>query len=344
MREITRAPESVVNEKGRFNWGCYNQPIRNINLLDADIGLRGYKNFTLREWQAFQMYSEQGWFVMVAIYNTKKVCIVQFILYNSKTREKRRYEKKVLPGSMEIPNGLFGTTCSHQSKGFYLKATHDIENGVLNIEADIAASAKLPALKASFSANHNISKHIPLVVCMPFSESRGMYSHKCMMPVSGEIRLDGEIITFQNNDSSLIIDDHKGYYPYPTKYDWATGLGFDKEGRRIGFNLTDNQVIDQENYNENCIWVDGEMIPLPPIKVNRPGGYKGQWLITDKEGKVSLTFDPEVHNSVRLNLGIIASKYEGPYGKFNGQLTSEDGRIFELNNLFGMGEDFYLRT
>jgi len=343
MREIQNPPESVINKDRQFNWGCFNGPIRNVNLLDADLGLKTFKNLGLREWQAFQLHSDDGWFVMMAIYNTKKVCIVQFILYNILTKEKMRYEKKVLPKSLHIPNGLFNTKCSHRSKGFFIEASHEIENNKLAIKVEIEATGKLPKLSANFEADHNISKYSPLVVCMPFSESKGMYSHKCLMPVSGVIELGGQIITIQSDNSSLIIDDHKGYYPYPTKYDWATALGYD-QGRRIGFNLTNNQVINQEEYNENCIWVDGEMIPLPPIEFERPNGFKSDWIIKDKEGFVDLVFTPAVHNSVKLNLGIIASKYEGPYGTFKGHLKSSDGSVYELNDLFGMGEEFYLRT
>ena len=344
MREIKQAPGSVIDEKGHFNWGCYNQPIKNVNLLDADLGLKFFKNLGLREWQAFQMHSEEGWFVMMAIYNTKKVCIVQFIVYNIRTHEKIRYEKKVLPKSMHVPNGLYNTSCHHRSKGFFMEAVHDLENSSLTIKVEIDKTSKLPALSAELVANHNISNYVPMVVCMPFSESKGMYSHKCLMPVSGQVVVGTEKITFQSKNSSLIIDDHKGYYPYPTKYDWATGLGFDQLGRRVGFNLTDNQVVNQEAYNENCLWVDGKMIPLPPIKIERPNGYKGTWIIKDGEGKVNLSFQPEVHNSVKMNLGIIASKYEGPYGKFSGTFISDAGEEYQIEQLFGMGEEFYLRT
>jgi hypothetical protein len=344
MRDIRKAPESVINEDRKFNWGCYNGPIRNVNMLDADLGLKYFKNLALREWQAFQLHTDDGWFLMMAIYNTKKVCIVQFILYNIETKVKMRYEKKVLPKSMQIPNGLYNTICSHQSKGFFIEATHDIENSKLSIKVEVAASAKLPKLSANIEADHNISKSEPLVVCMPFSETKGMYSHKCLMPVSGSIQFGDQNITIQRSKSSLIIDDHKGYYPYPTKYDWATGLGFDNQGRRVGFNLTNNQVINQEDYNENCIWVDGEMIPLPPIQFERPNGFKSNWTIKDEKGYVDLVFTPVVHNSVKLNLGIIASKYEGPYGVFNGELKSNDGKVYQVDDLFGMGEEFYLRT
>ncbi len=344
MREIKTPPQSVVDENGKFNWGCYNGPIRNVNMLDADLGFTSYKNFMLREWQACQMYSEDGWFVMMAIYNTKKVCIVQFIIYNVLTQQKWRYEKKVLPGSMSVPDGLFDTECTHRSRGFDFRIYHNVEAGRLDIKVSIKNFRKLPDLRAELRASHNVNTYNPIVVCLPFSEKKGMYSHKALMPLFGEVSFGSENITFQKANSSLILDDHKGYYPYPTKYDWITGLGFDSGGRRIGFNLTDNQVKDQENYNENCLWLDGAMHPLPPIKVSRPNGYKGEWFVSDSEGMVDLKFTPEVHNSVRMNLGLIVSRYEGPYGFFEGCFNLKDEEKVPISHIFGMGEDFYLKT
>ena len=344
MRIIKQAPESVV-ESGHFCFGCYNQPIKHVNLLDAKTGgLKLFKNFKLREWQEYQLYSEEGWFVMIALYNTKKVCIVQFILYNVHTGEKLHYEKKVLPRSLKIPNGLIDTEARHISKGFDFSIHHNISKAQLALNVNLKGRKGLPNLSAEFKGFHNCDLYTPCVVCLPFTSKKGMYSHKCLMPLEGRIEVGTQEIVFSKESSSLILDDHKGYYPYNTKYDWATAVGFDAEGRRYGFNLTDNQVQNQEDFNENCFWLDGEMIPLPPVKFSRPNGVNQNWIIKDKNGKVDLLFSPEMNNSVQLNLILLSSNYHGPYGKFNGHVKSEDGRLFNLKNTFGMGEKFFLRS
>ena len=184
-----------------------------------------------------------------------------------------------------------------------------------------------------------------MVVCNPFNADSVMYSHKCLMPVEGHLQLGGgEDIIFDLNNSQLIIDDHKGYYPYVTTYDWVTGLGQTSEGILIGFNLTNNQVIKQEKYNENCLWLNGQLHPLPPISITRPDGYKGIWTIVDKYDMVNLQFTPVVHTSVNLNYLVICSKYEGPYGYYSGYLRKASGEKVMIDKMFVMGEDFYLRT
>src|ERR1043165_224027 len=346
-RQVGQAPDALV-ENGNYNLGCFNTPIKKANLLDFPRPYKlplpkGIKALQLREWQAFQLRNKDV-FVMVAIYNAKKISLVQFIVYDIATGQKTKYEKKVPGWTLNVPDNLYNSTASYTSNNFSLKAIHDLNTGKLELTADIPNFGGLPPVKAWFKGAHDVMLYKPMVVCNPFSEGRVMYSHKCLMPVEGELQMGDRTIKFDPADSLLIIDDHKGYYPYPTIYDWVTGMGHDNEGRMLGFNLTNNQVIKQEIYNENCLWWNGELHPLPPIKVSRPDGVKGKWTITDAYDMVNLTFEPVIHTSVNINLLVIRSKYEGPYGFFSGYLRKTTGEKVLIENVFGMGEDFYLRA
>lgn len=339
-----KAPEAIVTN-GKYNFGQYTSPFKKVNLLDAKKStiLPFAKSFFLREWQAFQIFTE-GYFGIMAIYNTKKVSLVQFILYDIEAKKKIKFEKKVLPWQLEIPNGLYKSKAAYYSSNCTMIVEHDIDNNSMTIDVDIAKSKKNPSIKAKLKGIHNVEKFTPIVVCMPFSDTRGMYSHKCQMPLEGEIFLDDKKIICHGNNSNLIIDDHKGYYPYVTKYDWITAAGFTERGQRVGFNFTDNQIQNKEKYNENGIWLDGKLHYLPPITVSRPEGYKKDWIVKDKEGMVNLTFTPVENNSVNLNLLILKSQYQGPYGYFNGYIQADGQAKIDIDNLFGMGEDFYLRS
>lgn len=346
-RPLQPAPKKLY-EDGVFHYGSFDSPIEDPNLIDADRPYKlplphFFKWMQLREWQAFQMTNGTH-FIMVAIYNAKKISLAQFIVYDIEKNKKYRYEKKVPAWKLNVPKGLFGTEAWYKSKNFSIEVKHDLKSGKLDLTANIKASKDLPELTARFSAKHDMSRFQPMVVCMPFSEKRAMYSHKCLMPVGGSVNLGSEEVIFQDGQSQLIIDDHKGYYPYPTRYDWVTGMGRDVEGKMIGFNLTDNQILDHEKNNENCLWHDGQLNVLPPIKVERPDGYKGEWLIKDEYGMVNLKFRPVIHTAVDVNLLIMRSKYQGPYGYFDGHLQNSEGVNIPVSNMFGMGEDFYLRA
>lgn len=346
-RKLQIAPRNLYDD-GKFHFGSFDGPIRNPNLIDAKDPYklplpRFLKWMQLREWQAFQI-SNDDYFIMMAIYNAKKISLAQFIVYDIKNNKKMRYERKVPTWKLSVPQGLFKTVASYKGKNFDLEVEHDLEAGKLELTAKISGFKGLPDVNARLSGWHDMSKLTPMVVNMPFSEKRALYSHKCLMPVTGKLTLGTEEIDFKSSTSQLIIDDHKGYYPYPTIYDWVTGMGRDAEGKMIGFNLTKNQIIDQEENNENCLWHDGELTPLPPITVTRPDGYKGDWFIKDEHGMVDLTFRPVIHTAVDLNLLIMQSKYQGPYGFFNGHLQNNEGVNVPITEMFGMGEDFYLRV
>ena len=260
-------------------------------------------------------------------------------------RRKRKHDtkKKVGAWQLNVPNSLFDTKAGYKSKNFTIAVHHDIENKKLSIAVEIKDFQDLPDVKAHFVAQHDTEKYRPTVVCLPFSAKRAMYSHKCLMPMSGQVNINNNKICFDVKSSHLILDDHKGYYPFPTRYDWVTSFGYNEKNQLFGLNLTDNQVVKQELYNENCLWLDGELHLLPPIKVKRPDGIKGNWLIRDEFDMVDLVFTPEVHTSVNINLLIFKSKYEGPYGWLNGYVRKADGEKVLIENMFAMGEDFYLR-
>jgi len=170
-----------------------------------------------------------------------------------------------------------------------------------------------------------------------------MYSTKALMPASGSLKAGDLVHSFDPSMAIGIFDDHKGYYPYNLHYDWVTGFGFDRKGRKVGFNLTDNQVENQTKYNENRLWLDDEIHPLAPVKITRPFGRTSPWNIQDTEGMVDLVFTPEVSHDIALNLGLAEVDYAGPFGRFEGRLRSPSGELIVASGLYGMGEDKRMR-
>ncbi|OWY20625.1 DUF2804 domain-containing protein [Sphingobacteriales bacterium UPWRP_1] len=347
-RKLQTPPAEVVNANGRFNFGCYNAPFTRVNLLNAQKPYalplpRFAKNLQLREWQAFQITNGR-YFVMVAIYNAKKMALVQFIVYDKEQNKKWRYEKKVAPFQLQLAQGLYNTQSGYQSNNFTLAVHNHLEQERFEITARIKDFDDLPNLEANFTGFHTAAEAEPLVSVLPFAQNRGMYTHKCLMPAQGTLLLDGVATPFNRQNSAMIIDDHKGYYPYPTRYDWVTALGHTPEGILLGFNLTRNQALNPEQYNENCLWYNGKITTLPPIAVQRPNGVQNTWYIKDRYGMVDLSFTPVAHTSVNINLLLLHSRYEGPYGFFNGYIQHHSGNKIAIDQLFGMGEQFYLRA
>jgi hypothetical protein len=345
LRTLSPAPDQPVRD-GQIAWGCYGSPFKRVNMLDAQIGglpLRLARWWQLREWQAFQI-ANQHYFVMMALYNAKRFGLVQFILLDRTTNEILRYEKQVSPLRITLPDTLYDGYAAYKSRDFQLSVHSQLAEGKITIDVMIQNHHKLPPLAGQFVGLHDLATVKPCVVCLPFDERKGMYAHKCLMPINGQINMSGKVIYFSAHHSGMFIDDHKGYYPSPTQYDWATAIGYDRQDNFVGFNLTRNQVPDQNVYNENALWLNHALYPLPPVSFRRDND---KWYITDQanNGSIDLIFSPTVHTNIEKKVLFVESRYNAPYGYFDGYIDyGQQQQRLDISRLFGMGEDFYLKV
>jgi hypothetical protein len=347
VRPFDPAPENAV-EKGSFALGRYGTPFRRANMLDVSHPFhypvpRIIKDWRLKEWQAFT-FGDKRWFFLASLYNAKTCSLVLFLAYD-RERKKRCLIRRFIPGSLfHFTESLSGSDVYYHGARSLLEMACDYDAGAMQLT--VVHGSRRPGRRFSgrfrFSCGPKVAA--PNVVCLPLSLNRAMYSTKILMPMEGEFSVGGESHRFEGPASMGIIDDHKGFYPYRMRYDWVSGFGTDAKGRRIAFNLTDNQVRDQARYNENCLWINNKAWALPPVKVTRPQGPSGEWIIQDTEGMVDLVFTPEVPNEVRFNIGILESDYYGPLGSFRGFVSNGEGEKIQAELLYGVGEKEYLRA
>lgn len=342
-RAILPAPNAAVTD-GRCNFGTFDRAINHLNLLDARNPLgwlpgRWLKNFRLKEWQAIQLHC-QDWFFCLAVYNTKTLGTAIIMAYDKNARQMHVYQHKAPCWKLKVPSGLANSHCYYHSRDFAI----DIYNRLGAQQVDTVFSARnfpgLPNLQGEFSGYHHTQ---PQVIIQPLGNNRPLYSHKALMPSVGRLTVNHQQTHYTRQHTAMIMDDHKGYYPYIMRYDWVTALGFDSRGVLLGFNLTDNQVRDHQRYNENCLWHDGQMYPLPPITIHRPDGVNGVWHISDRHGQVNLYFTPLADVPLYLNWGIAQTRYHGPTGEFRGGIMAADNRRIRFDGLIGMGEQKYIR-
>ena len=345
-RDLDVAPKNLVT-KGKFHFGTYKDQFRSVNPLDAKNPLgcwlpRPVLNFRLKEWQAFQLGNER-WFILVVLYNAKISGLAQFIAYDRVENKKYLFEKMLPSWKIKVPGTIWSASQSYRDKNGFIEIGSHLGKGRFYINVKIEESSTAPSIEAHFEAIHNDGQVEPIVVSIPFGKNRGMYSHKCLMPMQGSMSIGKEHVAFIRSKSFAIIDDHKGFYPYVMKYDWLTAAAYDEQKRLIGFNLTDNQSADPEKYNENCLWVNGKLNLLPPVKFIRPYGDVGDWTVKDQYGMVDLVFKPVMMSEINLDLLAVKIRYRGPFGYCNGSIADRSGNRVEINGYFGMGEDKYIR-
>ncbi len=337
-REVSNPPESLVSN-GICNFGTFNGPIKNINILSVKGLFRKpmpkiYKSFRLKEWQAFQA-GNKNIFMLGAIYNTKVIGLVVLSIYD-RNKRRRYFIKKVVPiCKIKIGSGMYHSQSRYTSDDFSMRIKNRIADNRVFIEAKHSKSCDGPEIRLKLECLHTTE---PIVVCHPLGKNRPLYSHKALMPMKGILRIDNEEMHFDKSNSFTAIDDHKGYYSKNLKYDWVTGMGYLNDGSLTGFNLTDNQVINKEKYNENCLWINGKMTTLGPIKIKRDYWDTEVWHIQDKYNRIDLNFYPKVKNNIKITLMNMYCDYEGPFGIFEGHIKVTDNNILKVDNCFGMGE------
>ena len=181
----------------------------------------------------------------------------------------------------------------------------------------------------------------PSNVSIPFGPNKPLYSEKDFFKATGYIVVNGE--KFVTNENSVsIIDDHKGYYPYLAHYDWLTTMGrcdIDGEKKYFAFNLTRNQSIDQDAYNENLIWVEGESFPLPPVVFERESRKAKTWRIHDEHGCVDIRFEITDTFFMPMHFLVVDVYYALPFGKIYGYVKDTNGKKYVVDGMLGIGED-----
>ena len=345
-QRIFSTPIDELVSHGKFNFGTYPQAVKNLNLLDVKKPFSlptpdWFVKYRLKEWQAFQ-FSNNDYFVLAVIYSAKIIALSQLIIVDKKRNTKTKYEILVPAWRVSIAQGLHDSYSRIDEPNHKITVYNDLANHQVVLDMDINHS-QLGRLTGHLVANHSPTESASMTICHPFSASRALYSHKNLMPVTGFLQISTDKIEFEAANSWMIMDDHKGMYPYTMEYDWLTAAHVNEQGQRIGFNLTDNQIQNHYLYNENCLWINNSIELLPPISIQRPNGVERMWLINDEFGCVNLRFMPSVPSEVKINTPIARTEYYGPYGWIMGYIINQQGQKINFDNTFGMGEQKFIQ-
>ena len=332
------SPPAQLVEDGRQHLGRFDGPPARANLLDARYrGLpRPLRWLRLKEWQAFQI-STPRLFVNVALFDAKLMSLLQVKVFDKERGEKHLHEQKLRPGAFKVADQLLDSETRYQDRRGRLGFRNRLAEGRVEIDVEV------PRLSGRLTVYTD--RGASQVVSLPFTGDVGMYSHKGMFPVEGELQVGDERHVLAPGDALALMDDHKGYYPYVMKWDWVTSATHDGRGRALGFNLTRNQCRDPDRYNENCAWIDDRIGRLPAVVFERERAREPgeRWRIRDDAGRVDVVFEPTVPGDVKVNAVVVESRYRGPFGRFAGRLEPEGLEPISVDGWFGMGEEFWLR-
>lgn len=352
VREILSPIPSPVKD-GNPVIGTWNRAFEKVDLRDIrrpyTYPLPGWvKNSRIKEWQCFHVQNDS--FMLEAIFcNLKLYRMAQVLLYDKEKKEKFVF-RKIKPGpGWSLPESLANSSIDSHSSHFFFRIHSWLDANTISLDINIESSNSVYTRKQSSLTVHlayNVSRRdvTPITVSLGFSPRQSMYAYKTFAPVRGDIVLGGQHINLKKDNCSGIFTDYKGFFPYRTHTKICSAAGFDEKNRRFGFHIAENQTKETNKNNENALWVNGAVTPLPPVLITMPNGPDADWVIQDIEGMVDLTFTPKEYNRNVANLIFTKADFIAPLGIYNGMLVNSEGEQIQIKNIFGMGEKLYLRV
>lgn len=333
--------QRLIGQDGRPVFGIHKSTVTSFNLSDLRVYgkdktkglLKSFiTGFRIKRWQYLGVCNDKIIFGAAIVnlgYMTNMFCY----LFDRKAGKIEQLETITPSGKAGLFEGSFqnGTATFNNRK-----TSLSFKNLPDRVLAKISVSGKLDA-ELSF-----LKLKEPLC-CTSRAGLKGFnYTHKeSGIPVSGNITFRGDRFEIIENESSGVVDYTFGYLARHTFWNWASGGGFDISGNRVGFNLV--QGVNETGFTENVFWINGKMIKTDIVDFQYSDlNLLDKWNIISNDGKINLTFYPEGERAADINIGIIASKFHQPFGRFEGVL-SNGGEKWELKNAVGFTEEHYAK-
>lgn len=338
-RKAVATPDNVIDELGNCYFGTFDKEFKKMDFLKVNkpSALPNFLNKSrLTLWEATEINFDEVT-LLTAVCDMALFGTALTVLYDKRTKKCTCWQEMMIPSSKaEIaPNLLNGSESVSHGKNVKLRYVNNFQRG----EAIVNGHA---VDKKNNTVDYRVKLDrvsLPSIVSIPFGANRPLYSQKDLFKVEGYIEFNGERF-YANENSTAIIDDHRGYYPRSAHYDWVTTLGrreIDGRPQYFGFNLTRNQSVNQDDFNENLIWFEGRTTLLTPVVFKHE--TPTLWHVVDTHGMVDLTFDIGDEFLMKVTSGIINIDYHITFGELSGYVCDPDGNKYLLDGMTGIGED-----
>ena len=331
-------PDDICDEFGNCRFGTFESEFKKMDFLKINRPTslpNAFNKTKLTLWEAAEI--DFGKVVLLtAVCDMALFGTALTVLYDKRCKKCVCWQE-MFPSAKAViaPNLLKGAETYSDTKNVRIRFVNNFENGSAIVSGcghnkdagEIDYRVKLRRVS------------LPSVVSIPFGPNRPLYSQKDLFAVEGYLEYNGERF-FADGSSAAIIDDHRGYYPRRSHYDWVTTLGkkiIDGKEQYFGFNLTRNQSINQDDFNENLIWFEGKTTRLTPVVFRHESDKL--WHVQDTHGMVDLYFDIGDEFLMRVAAKVIDINYHITFGELRGFVCDPDGNRYDLDGMTGIGED-----
>jgi hypothetical protein len=279
----------------------------------------------------------------IEIFNARYFSFMETTLWNRNTSKRIAYRRLVPPRVLKIPLSFDNGITACRVPGRFVKIHTRLQKGVIHADFDFIGSDFRPPFEGRLEMSLNAPGAASLSSLLPYKvKRRCLASYQHVAPLHGWLGTRYDDHQIKNEEGIGFFDVRKAYYSLRTKSSNLIGMSR-ADGRLVSFQLGSSVSGDASRYNDNVLFVDGRAWPLPPVRITRPYGVTGEWVIQDTESMVDLLFTPVSDSPRRLSAFVVRTDYHTVYGTFDGVLLTGDGEKIAIRSVPGIGKKIRLR-
>lgn len=346
-REMGPAPDyPVKNGKacfGSFNGAFGHFDIRGMKRPFGDLPLPvSFTNLRIMETLRF-LFCDSENIGEIEIFNSSFFGFMETTLWNRKTGRRIAYRRIIPPGLTRIPRSFLNSVTACRSHRRYVRIHSRMQKSLIHVDFDFLGDSVRPPCEGRLEMNPSEHEGGECSFLVPYEVRRRCQgSYMATGPLHGWISTGYDDRQISADLGVGFFDVRKTYLPLRSKSSTLVGMGR-INGKLVSFHLANSLSRDDYRYNDNVLFIDGRAWPLPPVKITRPWGVTGDWIIQDTESMIDLVFTPISDSSRALSALIVRTMYHTVYGAFDGVLLTGEGERVVLKNFPGIGKKVLLR-
>jgi len=244
---------------------------------------------------------------------------------------------------MQVPEDLANSVTACRTHRRLVRIHTRLQKENFLADFDFLGSDARPPCEGRFEMDLSLPGFAELSAVVPYRvRRRCQASYLMTAPLQGWIGTGYDDYHINSETGVGFFDVRKSYFGLRTKMSKMIGMGR-IDGQVVSFQLGNSVSSDDSRYNDNVLFIGGKAWPLPPVKITRPYGVFGEWIIQDTESMVDLVFTPVSDSARRLSAFIIRTDYHTVYGLYEGVLLTGDGEKIALRGFPGIGKKVLLR-
>jgi hypothetical protein len=184
--------------------------------------------------------------------------------------------------------------------------------------------------------------HESMAIDIPIAGKRFYYNRKInCLPAEGWVEYRGQRFEIQPAKCLGNLDWGRGVWEYRSFWVWASASAFLPDGRTLGLNLGFG-FGDTSTATENAVILDGRIHKLDEVHFDYDSvDFMRPWHMKSPDGRLDLEFVPFYDRTAETNLVVITSEVHQMFGRYQGQVITDDGEVIRLDGIIGFAEEHH---